>query len=207
MAASVNSPEDVLNLALVMLGHPHRIGSILDGSEAARKSLDIYAETRDEVLRAKDWPFALKQATGATAAPVVTIVGWPRTLSYPADCLRVRYVSPSTVPSPNYDPQPVLWALYTSGTAKVIAVDRSSAVTIDYVAQVTNPALWEPLFVNALAQALAAKLGPSLRKDMAPAIKPDMAIAAAANADELLPPNDAEAAMPQPAQQVPARPQ
>ena len=176
-----------------MLGHPGRVGNLYDGSLAAKKALDIYAETRDEVLRTKDWPFALRQVSGAATSPSTTVSGWAHTWVYPTDCLRIRSVAPATIVSPDYDPQPVLWGIFNDQTqtppTKVIT-SQITPVTINYVGQITDMTTWEPLFVNALAQALSTKLGPSLRSEIAPQVNVENAIAIAAGADDLAAPND-----------------
>src|SRR5271169_62339 len=58
MALVIQNPEDVINLALIRIGKKDSIGSIYEGSEAAKIALRIYSETRDEMLRSFDWGFA-----------------------------------------------------------------------------------------------------------------------------------------------------
>lgn len=193
MVASVQSPADIVNLALSVLGHSGRVGNLYDGSDAAKKALDVYAETRDEVLREKDWPFALRQAAGVAAASVA-VSGWAHGWVYPSDCLRVRSVAPATIPASNFDPQPVLWTIFNNtGTtpATKIILSQITPVSINYVGQVTDMKTWEPLFVDAVVKAIAAKMGPSLRQDIAPIISPATAVNTATMADEPQAPNDA----------------
>lgn len=174
-----------------MLGHPGRVGTLYDGSLPAKKALDIYAETRDEILRMKDWPFALRQVSGVSAAS--TVSGWAHSWNYPSDCLRVRSIAPQTIVSPDFDPQPVLWGIFNDQTqvppTKVIT-SQITPITINYVGQITDMTTWEPLFVNALAQALSIKLGPSLRNEIAPQVSVENAINVAAGADDMAAPND-----------------
>lgn len=192
MPASVASPADIINIVLASVGHPGRVGHLYDGSAAAKKALDVYAETRDELLRAKDWPFAFRQIAGS-AAPT-TVSGWAHSFAYPADCIRVRSVSPNPIPSPNYDPAPLLWELFNDQTQsppiKVI-LTQVTPVFINYIGQITSMATWEPLFVNALVERLAMRIGPALRREIAPSINASAAEAQAAMADEPQAPNDA----------------
>ena len=51
MTASTSSPADIVNQALVLLGHPGRVGSLYDGSMAAKKALDIFADGGCQVDR------------------------------------------------------------------------------------------------------------------------------------------------------------
>lgn len=187
MTSSVQNPADIINLALVSLGHPGRVGNLLDGSIPAKKALDIYAQTRDETLRLKDWAFALRQVAGASAGSPIS--GWAYSWTYPTDCLRVRSVAPGTIAALDYDPQPVLWAVFNNGTLRLI-LSQISPVNINYVGQITDMTVWDPLFVNTLVQALCLKLGPSLRNEIAPVINLAGALGAATSADELQAPND-----------------
>jgi hypothetical protein len=205
MTSSVNSPADVVNLALVALGFPYRIGSLYDGSLPAKKALDIYAETRDELLRSKDWPFARRSVNVGNTNPVP--VGWTYAFPYPADALRIRQVAPQGYNPVTLDPVPVPWSLANTdgGTPALVIVANINPVTIEYVGQVTSPTEWEPLFTAALVEALAAKLGPSLRREMAPMLDPGRAVVAAATADEMLAPNDAAGPVEMPQRQARAQ--
>src|ERR1700677_309918 len=103
----VTSPEDLINITLARIGYKGRIGSIWEGSVAAKKVLDIYSQTRDELLRAYDWGFAernvdlavLKQAPPGGYFPPNTwnpttypALPWAFSYTYPSDCLKVRAV-------------------------------------------------------------------------------------------------------------------
>src|SRR4051812_5306740 len=50
--------EAIVNQALDLIGYKRHVGSVWDGSPAARVALNAYAETRDEVLALRPWPFA-----------------------------------------------------------------------------------------------------------------------------------------------------
>ena len=192
MVASVSSPADVVNLALVILGHPHRVGNLFDGSEAAKAALTIYAESRDEVLRSKDWPFALRQVSGIASGTPPD--GWNYSWAFPADCLRVRSVTPVAIPSPNYDPQPVQWMVFNDQTHNPpikVVLSNITPIKLYYVGQITDMTTWEPLFANAVAQVLATKMAPGLIKKIAPALDPIGAITEAAMSDEMQAPDDA----------------
>ena len=110
MAANspVQSPADAINVSLRRIGYKLRVASLYDGSKAARSALDIYAQTRDEILRQNDWTFAernismtmLKQAPVGGYIPPVTWsttyppLPWLFEYAYPTDCLKVRAVKP-----------------------------------------------------------------------------------------------------------------
>lgn len=123
MVASASSPADIVNLALRRIGYELRVGSLLDGSEAANQALDIYAQTRDDLLRQNDWGFAernvaltvLKTAPAGGYFPPTNWsstyppLPWAFEYDYPADCLKVRSLKESSLFLFNPDPQPVLF--------------------------------------------------------------------------------------------------
>jgi hypothetical protein len=181
MPASVPSPADVVNLALRRMGYKLRVGSLFEGSEAAKKALDLYAQTRDEVLRQNDWGFAERNvnlsviktapAGGLYVPPTVwnpidyPPLPWLYEYSWPSDCLKVRAVKPCPVFVPVADPQPFVFATPNDNTLdpvqRVIVCNVLDAVCV-YTGQVTNPANWEPDFVEAFAAALGRRLAPGL---------------------------------------------
>jgi hypothetical protein len=180
MPASVTSPADMINLSLRRIGYKLRVGSLYDGSTAAKTALDIYAQTRDAVLVENDWDFAERNLTMTLlkSAPVGGYVpptvwnpatnpppGFLFEYAYPGDCLKVRAVKPVPLFVLNFDPQPNRFFLAndTSFTPaqKVILCDVPNGNLV-YTGQVTDPATWEPGFIEALAAALGRRLVPSL---------------------------------------------
>jgi hypothetical protein len=179
MPASLTSPADVINNALARIGYKLRVGSLYEGSMAAKKALDIYAQTRDEILRQSDWQFAernltlqlLKQAPAGGYVPPTAWssayppLPWIFEYAYPTDCLKVRAVKAVPIFIPNFDPQPVVYGLENDNSltppAKVILCNIPSAVLV-YTGQVTDPATWEADFGEAVCAALGRRLAPSL---------------------------------------------
>ncbi len=179
MTSSVQSPADVVNLALRRLGYKKQIGSLFDGSQAANVALTIYGQTRDEVLRADDWGFAernvslalLKQApVGGYFPPIVWTsayppIPWLYEYSYPIDCLKVRAIRGVPLILPNMDPKPVIFSVENDASLadpdKVILCNVSSAI-LTYTGRLTNPVDWEADFTEALAAALARRMAPDL---------------------------------------------
>jgi hypothetical protein len=179
MTVSVNNAADVINLALARVGYRMRIGSLYDGSEASKIGLTLYAQTRDEVLRESDWGFAqrtvtltlLKTApTGGYVPPTVWTSSYPPLpwiyeYAYPADCIKIRALKNAPILIPNFDPRPKVFNIANdsslSPAAKVILTNVTDAIAV-YTGRVTDPATWEPLFVEALVASLARRLAPSL---------------------------------------------
>jgi hypothetical protein len=180
MPASVTSPADMINLALRRIGYKLRVGSLFDGSVAAKTSLDIYAQTRDAVLVENDWDFAernltmtlLKSAPAGGYFPPVQwsgatnpAPGWLYEYAYPADCLKVRIIKFVPLFGLNFDPQPNAFFLandnYYTPPQKVI-LSNLPAANIVYTGQITDPATWDSGFVEAFSAALGRRLVPAL---------------------------------------------
>lgn len=183
MAAVVTSVADVVNLALSRIGFPGRVANLYDGSAGAKEALDIYGQTRDQMLREGDWPFAsrssaavlLKSApvggyippnTWSTAYPAQP---WSYEYTYPDDCLEVRAVKPTAIFTPNFQPQYYRFAIANdagySPARRVILSNVADAMLI-YCAQVTNPATWPNDFVEGFAAQLGQRLSPGLMKSL-----------------------------------------
>jgi hypothetical protein len=178
MTLSVRNPEDAVNEALVRIGHSKRIQNIQEGSPEANAALEVYAQTRDELLRNGDWYFAQATIVGtvlkfgdpngyfATAWDPITNPPppWLFSYTYPTDCLKVRHMKPMQGGQflVQMAPQPTLNAEYNDDTyspaRKVILSNVESAI-ITYTRQVTNPLLWESGFAEAFVAALARRLG------------------------------------------------
>ena len=167
MASSV---EDVVNEALSALGWRKPIGDMYEGSPASRAALDVYGETRDELLAQGDWPFALREAALAASSQTPPSP-WVHEYTYPADCLRIRAVRPGplTGGTRSTDPKPILYRTWNDNRpatpirAILCANPGADGAVLVYTGKITNPATWEPGFSNALVERLAAKIGPRLK--------------------------------------------
>src|ERR1700761_6202888 len=126
MAAIIQNPADMINLALGRIGFKDRVGSLYEGSFAAKQALDLYSQTRDEMMRAVDYGFAERniQMTLLKRAPVggyvppnlwnPTVnppVPWVFEYAYPDDCLKVRAIKPLPAFVMDFDPQPVVFTI------------------------------------------------------------------------------------------------
>lgn len=178
--AAVQSPADLCNNALSRMGYKLRVGSLFDGSAAAKKLLDLYAQTRDELLRSFDWGFAernialtlLKSAPpGGYIPPTVwnpalnPPLGYWFEYAYPGDCLKVRAVKPTQLFTPNFDPQPNVYSISNDNAynpaQRVILCNIPSAIMV-YTGQITDPVTWDVGFVEAFSATLSRHAGPAL---------------------------------------------
>jgi hypothetical protein len=177
MPLSLAAPEDICNAALGRLGWKFRIGSLWDGATATKAALDIYGQTRDELLRSKDWGFAerivsltlLKTAPPGGYTPVTPwtaaypILPWRYEYLYPGDTLKVRSIRAQPILIPPFAPRPKVFRVANDPTltppAQVILTDVVNAILV-YTGQVTDPLAMEPMFLEELVASLARRLAP-----------------------------------------------
>lgn len=179
MALVLQAPEDLVNAAIVRLGGKRRIGSLFDGTEESRAFLDIYGQTRDALLRMGDWEFAIAYAAGVLIGGAA--FPWLYQYAYPSDALKIRSVfNQAAYAADKNNPVPVDWRpgnAVISGTPTEVVLTNTPSATLCYMRQVTNPAVWEANFAEAVIAGLAKRAGsdPNMRKmieaDEAEAVK------------------------------------
>jgi hypothetical protein len=148
------SVEGICNQALDIIGYPRHIGNIYEGTKAARVAIDIYGETRDEVLASEPWPFArseIELTTTGLSAPAP----WPFQWLYPSDAIKLWFVKPSPLPA---DPVPIRWLESRIGATQRSILTTFSPAIIVYTQRVLNPAEWAPEFTLMLIMALSKKM-------------------------------------------------
>lgn len=178
MVVSASSPADVVNIALRRIGYKLRVGSLLDGSEASNQALDVYGQTRDQLLADFDYPFAernialtlLKSAPANYVPPTswsstYPPLPWAYEYDWPADCLKVRALKQAPLFLFNPDPQPILYApandTVSNVTQRVILANIPSAIAV-YTGRVTDPTEWDVRFTEAFSAELGRRLLPVL---------------------------------------------
>ena len=183
MTSVITSPENIINLALVRVGREPYVQSIYEGSLAAKAALAIYGQTRDDLLRTQDWPFARRDVglTLLKAAPpggYVPPTVWDATTNpplpysyeyaYPADALRIRSVRNADTFLVNYDPRDNLFTVSNdnnySPAQKVILCDVGPTAVASYTGQILDPSTMDADFIEVLVAALATPLAISFEK-------------------------------------------
>jgi hypothetical protein len=139
----------IYNMALDMLDEAP-VTAPSDDTRAARLLARNYAQTRDEVLRAHPWNFAMARALLAAGGPVPAF-GWLRAFPLPVDCLRLLPV----VAGGHLNGAPV--AHEVEGGA--VLTDAPAPLAVRYVRRVSTPSDFDPLFARALAARLAVYVG------------------------------------------------
>jgi len=140
----------IANLALAKLGIDP-IMALTDASKPAQYCKRFYEETRDEVLSAHRWNFAMKRATlnRLATAPASE---WAFAYQLPADCLRILQLN-------GYEQAEQVGTFSVEGRA--LFTDHDTAA-VRYIGRVEDAAAWPPLFIDALATKLAAKIAAPL---------------------------------------------
>jgi hypothetical protein len=153
------SQVDICNKALTHIG-AKRIVDLEDNSQEAITLSAVYDMVLDAVLRDHPWGFATAVGTLAALSDV-EVPGWDYVYTYPSSCVRVRKVySDSTDHNPDGDEFEVL----TEDDQKVIAADISPAY-VRYTKRVTDPTLYDAMFIEALAFRLAAEIAYAIKGD------------------------------------------
>jgi len=154
--------QNVANQAIQLLGDNQPLVSAgapsFDASPAGVALAQVYAPTVAAVLRQFGWDLARNtQALVLTgnAAPFP----WAYEFTYPANCLEVLQIAPTSVSDPN-DPLPVNWSIgndVVSGTqVKVIFANLATGNLI--YNNGPQESTWDPLFTEAVVRLLASKL-------------------------------------------------
>lgn len=182
---------DVVNQGLRDAGLPLRIADIYEGSEAAKVALEIFTQSRDEILRLTDWSFSRKVMTlGLLKGPpppggyspstpwsnLYPNPGFLYEYRYPGDCLDLRAVIAPPGLMPDLDPVPQLWRIdddptpnivdgsATGPATKVILCNLNRAIGV-YRAQITDPNEWDSGFIAALVASLGEKFATAFGAD------------------------------------------
>lgn len=189
MASSV---EDLVNQGFRAGGLPLRIGEMFEGSDGARVALEIYSQSRDELLDLQDWSFSRRTmpltllkgpppAGGYNFAQpwsnLFPAPGFLYEFLYPADCLDVRAILQQPGPMPDLDPLPTLWrvdndvtpnvvdGVATGPPAKVIYCNVTNALLV-YRARVTDPTVFDTGFSASLIALMGKKFAVAFGADV-----------------------------------------
>lgn len=175
----MTSQVAIANLALDAIGTRSSIASISEPSREARAISLHYAPALDAVLRSAHWNFARTQIVlallnDATLSPPQKVPQpWLYEYAYPADCVLFRYIMPQYGNLPSQGPNvgsaipfflgaPVRFLISSDldsngNQIKVILTNQPQAIGI-YTARVSNTELFDPDFVQAFSNYLAAKI-------------------------------------------------
>jgi len=177
LGSNVSGIVDICNLALKHLGQK-KITTLADDTEAARDCTQIFNNCRDEVLRSAAWKFATVIDT-LTLLDAETAIGWSYVYTYPTDAVFIRKVfanaapefdfpifNSQTVPVPTADPDNIEYrVVYQVDLGLQVILANCNPAYIEYTGRVTDPSLYDALFIKALSYKLAAELAVPLNGD------------------------------------------
>lgn len=149
------SDTQIASAALLKLGE-EPITSFTEAGKPASLANNTYATYRDALMRAHPWNFAIRRVALA-ASSTTPVYGYDYAYPLPADpnyCLRVLHVEDAT-------------ELGFQVEGRQIVSDLSPPLNITYIQRVTDPNLWDALFVEALVSKLAMEWAEPLAKDNA----------------------------------------
>jgi hypothetical protein len=145
------SVVDICNYALNHIGKG-TISALDSSTEASRRCSLRFEPVRDKVLADYPWKFARRQV--ALALTANTVVGWDYVYTYPANCVKVRKVFTEETLG-EVEPQP--FDIFNVAGVQCVASNLESAYA-EFTYKVTDPTLFDPMFVEALSYALASDL-------------------------------------------------
>lgn len=159
----------IVNIALSRLGVTTPITALTDTtSEQAIQANLIYETVRDSLVSEYPWRFATKHAPLSEVMADLYQTEYSYVYSYPSDCLRILrvYSEGTEFDDGRHEHEVYLTDCMCCGgeEQKVIATDLADAHA-DYIAQVTDPEQFSPLFADCLSWRLAAELSVPLARD------------------------------------------
>lgn len=155
----------VVNSALEQIASQTRISALTENSSAAIYASVVYAPTVQLMLREIEPDFARLTVALTVAAGGVPLSPWAFEYLYPADCVRLRQVRPSTYDV--NDPQPVRAnvAFDLIGNppvkTKVIYTNQAAALGV-YTTSLVDETAWDSVFTDAVIRRLANPLAMAL---------------------------------------------
>ena len=159
------TPEAICNLALGRV-RATKITVLTEQSPSAIECNALYSDVRDHLLTLYSWGFA--KTTRALSLKAEVPTEWLYMFDYPSDCLRVHYIIPpesgknivtgTGIATPRIDYEPIPYEIATGddGSRRILTDYEDSYIS--YTKKVTNTTLFDPLFDQALAWALAIDL-------------------------------------------------
>jgi hypothetical protein len=125
------------------------ITSLTDDTERARLCNAFYQDSRDLVLRSHPWNFAITRASLAQLSDTPAY-GYNYMYALPTDpyCLRVLEMEYADY----------IFKIENDATNGRVLVTNESTAKILYIARITNPTLFDSMFVETLTSKLASDL-------------------------------------------------
>lgn len=164
------SQVQICNLSLSGIGTRSTIASLTEGSAESVQCSLHYDTALEATLRGAHWNFARKQVSLAVLADATQGQTVPQPWLYqyalPSNCLLARFVLPQMgstgLPMPNVQPRPVPFIVTSteddSGNDITVLLTNEPNAQLVYTARMSNPAVYDPSFVDAFVAVLGSKL-------------------------------------------------
>jgi len=167
--------EAICNQALDLIGYKRHIGSVWDGSPAARVALNAWGDTRDTLLMAMRPDFSIWDdplTPWKTAPPYYDDIRvwtsdtdpdlpWRYEYILPTDCLVPLAIKPRPHYLPIWRPLPMRFRVKDAhGTSVLLGDDPAPILTS--VHSVIAVDLWHNDFIEGMVRVLANKFAPAL---------------------------------------------
>lgn len=146
------SEVSICNMALGWVG-TRSIAALSENSPEARACSQFYGPAREQTLRDHAWNFAQARVTLAEVTVPAEYPEYAYAYAWPSDCLRALKVRSTAGGDEDFEV-----VLSTSGASRMILTNAEAAVLI-YTKNVRDPAVFDPLYVRALARRVAADIG------------------------------------------------
>lgn len=181
----------ICNTALARVGVSNFIASLSEASQEAVVCNVFYEQTRDRLLREIRWPFAKQYQSLALVTDsedAVWNAEWDYAYRYPTDAILIsKILTPNGRRELTMEP----YEIGVDSSGKLIFTNIKDA-GVEYIKRVTDPALFDPMFVSCLAWLLAVEIAmplavsDSLRKQALQMfqMERDMAVRVAFNESE-----------------------
>lgn len=156
----MTSVVSICNLALSNIGKDN-IQDLNEPTAEARACKQFYEHVRDTLLQGYPWKFAARSLSLGEVTNDKAME-WRYAYSRPTDCLKVRSIGPTRKDAINADG--TSGALPHDVAGGRIYCDVSPAF-LNYTRRITDPSVFNPLFVEALAWHLAVRLAMPLTRD------------------------------------------
>ena len=150
----MTSKVEIVNIALSRLG-ADSINTLTEATEGARQANLLWNSVRDLVLRDFPWNCATKTGILAQVADY-THPEWEYIYQSPAESVYARRIFNGGSKAKK-DPEEFRVTISPSGTSKIILA-RIPGAYLEYTARITDPNLYDGLFVDALAWRLGAEM-------------------------------------------------
>lgn len=152
---TATSDVAICNLALTKLGNDRVLTALTQANKEGRLCSLHYPVARDAVLAEHPWNFAIRRVDLAVEADVTPPFEFTYRFPLPADCLKVIRTENE---SAGYEDD---WRIESVSGGGQVLLYNDATCAIEYIARVEDTALYSPIFVDALAQRIAAELAPA----------------------------------------------